>query len=88
MYDPKLDEDGGEDMKTSSGEEERELAIDYVEDEGPIEELEVLDEKKPKDRHSLDVRRAIENLLDEKRLRKELDYLFDEDFANEDEQEQ
>ena len=36
------------------------------------------------DRHRMEVRRAIEARLELQRLQKELDYLFDEDFPNED----
>lgn len=35
-------------------------------------------------KHTLEIRRAIEDHLEQTRLRKELDYLFDEDFPEED----
>jgi hypothetical protein len=46
-----------------------------------LEEIEGIDEKDTQDsRHSLEVRRAIEDFAEQTRLKKELDYLFDEEF--------
>lgn len=41
------------------------------------------DSKNNNDEHSLEVRRAIEDHLERNRLQKELDYLFDEHFTDE-----
>ena len=46
------------------------------------EEIEVIEEKDTQEesRHSLEVRRAIEDFAEQTRLKKELDYLYDEEF--------
>lgn len=60
---------------------------DNLADEQPTIEPGDLIAKKAKaqntNRFSLKARRAIEDHLEQRRLRKELDYLFDDDFANE-----
>jgi hypothetical protein len=60
-----------------------EIEEELVSPEGPseLEELEEIGEKDTQDsRHSLEVRRAIEDFAEQTRLKKELDYLFDEEF--------
>lgn len=55
---------------------------------GDIEEdLGDIEKDRHSSRHSLEVRRAIEDHLERTRLRKELDYLYDDDFANDNEEE-
>lgn len=47
------------------------------------EELTTKEKGKAADLHSLEVRRAIEEHAEKMKLRKELDYLFDDEFGNE-----
>ncbi|MGE3921013.1 MAG: PA3496 family putative envelope integrity protein [Gammaproteobacteria bacterium] len=75
------------DYEDSDGEIERDgldpEADSTSEIEEEIEEIVDLSElKNKKDRHSLEVRRAIEEHLEKIRLRREIDYLFDDDFFN------
>lgn len=48
-----------------------------------FEDYEMAEDNKVKNRYSLEVRRAIEDHLEETRLRKEFDYMFDDDFGEE-----
>lgn len=69
--------------------DENELSIDLeqtlsFEDEGLVEELEFKKKgQQPANRFSLKARRAIEDHIERRRLRKELDYLFDDEFSAE-----
>lgn len=67
----------------------RKVSTDDVDDEGTdLEEIEEEDaEASDKSRPNLEVRRAIEDHLERTRLRKELDYLFDDEFGRDDEEE-
>lgn len=56
---------------------------DYeAEDYGEIDQL-----HKAHNRYSLEVRRAIEDHLEHTRLQKEFDYLFDDEFVNDEDDE-
>jgi hypothetical protein len=59
---------------------EKEIDATLIDDEDPAE---LLANKKSKGQtFSLQARRAIEDHLEQRRLRKELDYLYDDEFAN------
>lgn len=55
---------------------------EYEDDEMQLDDLdnEIEDQPTKSDAHSAEARRAIEDLLEEKRMHKELDYLEDFDF--------
>lgn len=56
---------------------------DQFSDEVPMDELEQLAKRaKQGGKFSLKARRAIEDHLEERKLQKETDYLFDDDFAS------
>lgn len=61
-----------------------------ISEDNEIEELEEIEKKGKKpsqaDQHTQEVRRAIEDRLEQTKMRKEFDYLFDDDFADEDEE--
>lgn len=62
---------------------EKEIDPTLIEEEDPED---ILANKKSKAQtFSLQARRAIEDHLEQRRLRKELDYLYDDKFANPDE---
>ena len=61
----------------------REDLADEAEEDAPVEDIEALTSPRSKnrqpDRHVLEVRRAIEDHMEKLKLRKELDYLFDDE---------
>ena len=77
-------------MFEENPEEEKETLSDELPIEDEAEEAyepEVVprEEKSKTSRHSLEVRRAIEDHLERLRLQEEVDYLYDEDFGTEEE---
>ena len=83
-------EKSNDEMENDAGSEGLELddaAIDAQDAAGIVEDDASLNTNlKSKDKgneHSLEVRRAIEDHLDRTKLQKDLDYLFDEKFADE-----
>ncbi len=60
---------------------------DVDDEETDLEEIDDESEASDKSRPNLEVRRAIEDHLERTRLRKELDYLFDDEFGRDDEEE-
>jgi hypothetical protein len=84
------DIDPGDDLKSLEN-----ISIDEVTGSYEEEDYEVIDAEnagskgkgRQSDHESLKARRALEEHLENKRLRKELDYLYDENFIEGDEEE-
>lgn len=69
-----------QDSEDSEFSTEKEVDASLTDEEDPEE---ILANKKTKAQtFSLQARRAIEDHLEQRRLRKELDYLYDDEFAN------
>jgi len=79
-----------EDDVAAEGVELDDATIDAQEPAGIVEDAQSLNVNlKAKDKgneHLLEVRRAIEDHLDRTKLQKDLDYLFDEKFADQDDE--
>jgi hypothetical protein len=80
-----LDQD--DDLKSLDDISIDDVALHYGEDEYEETDIEGVGPKskvRPSDHESLKARRALEELLENKKLRKEIDYLYDDNFMDED----
>lgn len=85
------DIDSGDDLKSLEGISIDDVPSAYEEDEYEIIDVENTTSKgkgRQSDHESLKARRALEEHLENKRLRKELDYLYDDDFIEGDDTEE
>jgi hypothetical protein len=83
------DIDSGDDLKSLENISIDDVASGYEEDEYGVIDVENVGSKvkvRQSDHESLKARRALEEHLENKRLRKELDYLYDDSFIEGDEE--
>lgn len=76
---------GDDELSFDQDSEDSEFTTEEDVDTTLLDADEILSNKKSKTQpktFSLQARRAIEDHLEQRRLRKELDYLFDDEFAN------
>lgn len=84
------DIDAGDDLKSLESISIDDVTTGYEDDEYEIIDVENVASKgkgRQSDHESLKARRALEEHLENKRLRKELDYLYDDGFIEGDEEE-
>ena len=84
------DIDSGDDLKSLENISIDDVTSNFEEDYEGIDEENAGSKGKgrPSDHESLKARRALEEHLENKRLRKELDYLYDDDFIEGDDEEE
>ena len=84
------DIDHGDDLKSLESISIDDVSSNYEEEDYEVIDIENVGSKgkgRQSDHESLKARRALEEHLENKRLRKELDYLYDDDFIEGDEEE-
>jgi hypothetical protein len=84
------DIDPGDDLKSLDNISIDDVASSYEEEDyeiGNVENVGPKGKERQSDHESLKARRALEEHLENKRLRKELDYLYDDDFIEGDDEE-